>query len=719
MIYNLGLFSSIWSAIHNAIEQCVRTLFGWLTTLVYNFIVDEYRVFIYISRAEILKDETIELLYRRVGLILGMFMLFKLTFSFIQFLIEPNKFDDNNKGFAAIIKRTVISIVLLGITPSLFRMAFDLQKILIDENVVYKLIVGPSTKGDTESFGSLLASNIYFSFYREAFEGSLGTEITYTGEIATITDDDGNVTEVNIETKETWDFNKMKEMVETGDKNFNYPKKFLFVRARGNYAIDFDGLFCLATGILVAWLLITYCIQIATRVIQLAYLQLIAPVPILSYITDPDGAFKKWLKQCLTTYLDLFIRLAILYFIILVSREVMDNFSSSESTIIASTGIDPNDSALIWVKIFIIIGLLSFGKRAPELLKDLFPNLGGGVASLGFGMKSPKKTINDIPLASKAIGFAGNTLKKGARYVDRKVHHLPKPRGKFGQAIDKLLPGYAEARNDKIKAMEEQKKYNKYLKDGENLYNKYTKSDGKLDEKMFDSTGYQKTYLALESAKAENKQAEAELKTEEMKRQAAYNSGNQAAMKLADERCAIAKKNMDAAAGKLKTMQAEHDISKRRYKKDAEREEKYDYYKKTHSERKDYPEENHSETRKEKLYHKIAQAEKEKGEQTFSDAERQAEAQRRESQRSSSNNEYESQLASQSIFSDNEAMRQSDMEYNTGVSRPNASDNGAPTAENSIFNDANAMRDSDARYNQTQNNNNDTRVYQNGDDVGE
>lgn len=64
-------------------------------------------------------------------------------------------------------------------------------------------------------------------------------------------------------------------------------------------------------------------------------------------------------------------------------------------------------------------------------------------------------------------------------------------------------------------------------------------------------------------------------------------------------------------------------------------------------------------------------------------------------------------------------MRQSDMEYNTGVNRPNASDNGAPTAENSIFNDANAMRDSDARYNQTQNSNNDTRVYQNGDDVGE
>ena len=670
MIYSLGLFSSIWSAIHNAIEQAIRTLFGWLTTLVYDFIVDEYQVFIYISRAEILKDETIQLLYRRVGLILGMFMLFKLTFSLIQFLIEPNKFDDSNKGFAAIIKRTVISIVLLGITPSLFRMALDLQRILIDENVVYKLIVGPSTSGDPESFGKVLASNIYFSFYREAFEGSLGSQMTYVGDTATIIDDDGNETTINIETKEIWDFDKMKEMVESGNKGFNYPRKFLFVRANGNFAIDFDGLFCLATGILVAWLLITYCIQIATRVIQLAYLQLIAPVPILSYITDPDGAFKNWLKQSLTTYLDLFIRLAILYFIILVSREVMDNFSSSESTIIASIG-DENikDSALMWVKIFIIIGLLSFGKRAPELLKELFPNLGGGAASLGFGMKSPKKTLNDIPLASKAIGFAGNALKKGAGYVDRKVHHLPKQRGKFGQAIDKWLPGHAEAN----KSRNEMKDRHNLEQEGKAIYEA---SKGKLSANAFSSSEYRESWGKVKNAKDELEQIDKEVEYYR-------NEIAQGRIDPNNSRYQDAIKRQKAASSRLDAVKQDHENIRKIHAKDARREDAFKYYKDMHgSDNSSSPGRS-----REEILSNISEMRQANGREQrtgFTDAERQAEAQRRESQRSSNNNEHESELASQSIFSDNDA-----------------------------------MRESDARYNQTQNNNNDTRVYQNGDDVGE
>ena len=85
----------------------------------------------------------------------------------------------------------------------------------------------------------------------------------------------------------------------------------------------------------------------------------------------------------------------------------------------------------------------------------------------------------------------------------------------------------------------------------------------------------------------------------------------------------------------------------------------YYYYKKTHGEQKEYPKED----RKSEMYHKIAQMEEEKGKQTFSDAERQAEAQRRESQRSSYNNEHESELASQSIFNDDNAMRESDAQY--------------------------------------------------------
>ena len=124
--------------------------------------------------------------------------------------------------------------------------------------------------------------------------------------------------------------------------------------------------------------------------------------------------------------MDLFIRLAIIYFVITVSTQILEAFGDQVGGILwQSTGLDPtntNDAATMWwVVIFLIIGLLMFGKRVPELLKDLFPNLGGGAASLGFGLKSPKKMLEDIPLlggaTNKVLGYAGKGAKKTGGFL--------------------------------------------------------------------------------------------------------------------------------------------------------------------------------------------------------------------------------------------------------------------------------------------------------------
>ena len=71
-------------------------------------------------------------------------MLFKLVFSLVNSLISPDKLDDKKNGAVAIIKRSIISIVLLGITPTLFDEAFEIQRLLVGnstgDNVLYKLI---------------------------------------------------------------------------------------------------------------------------------------------------------------------------------------------------------------------------------------------------------------------------------------------------------------------------------------------------------------------------------------------------------------------------------------------------------------------------------------------------------------------------------------------------------------------------------------------------
>lgn len=391
MIYQLSIFSDIGFAI----EQALRTFSGQIAAVLYNFIVYLYNIFMILARAEILNDNYIQAIYNRVGMILGVFMIFKLSFSLIQSLVNPEKLTDKKSGFGSIITRCIISIVLLGITPSLFNMAFKIQNIIVGtendtNNIIYKFVVADAETENAATFGRTLATDLYFSFFTEKTEGIIsdGMDIVIDPEGKTV-----------LETK---DYNYLRQSVKDGSLDFNDMVYYLSLRSNGTYAIKWDVLFSIGVAAAVIYILITYCISVATRVIQLAYLQLIAPVPILSYISDPEGTFKNWIKQCMTTYLDLFMRLAIIYFIIAVSRQIL-TVMGDESKLLSSTGLSPDSGEYIWVKIFLVLGLLMFGKRVPELLKDLFPNFGGsGAASIGFGLKSPKKMLEDIPLLGKS-----------------------------------------------------------------------------------------------------------------------------------------------------------------------------------------------------------------------------------------------------------------------------------------------------------------------------
>lgn len=380
MIYNLSFFSDI----AFSIKQALRTFSCKIAAILYDWIIDLYNVFMYTARAEILSNEFIQKIYNKVGMILGIFMVFKLAFSLIQALVDPNKFTDGKNGFASIIKRSVIAIVLLGITPSLFRTAFQFQNLIAGtgnntDNLIYKLIVGDAPSHSADSFGRIIASKLYFGFYKEnePYKLDNGIEIVYP-------DSGGSVVAVD-------NYENLVNNVTDGIKQFSDTVDYLSITSSGQYVIDWNGLFAIAMALVMIWILVTYCIQVATRVVQLAYLQLVAPVPILSYISDPEGAFKNWTKQCLTTYLDLFIRLAFIYFVITVSTQILEAWDDLKSILYQSTDLPQDSSTMFWVVMFLIIGLLMFVKRVPELLKDLFPNLGGGAASLGFSPKLPKE----------------------------------------------------------------------------------------------------------------------------------------------------------------------------------------------------------------------------------------------------------------------------------------------------------------------------------------
>lgn len=435
MIYVLSFLSDV----AFSIKQALRTFSCTVAAVIYNFIVDLYNVFMYTARAEILESSFIQGIYNKVGMILGIFMVFKLSFSLIQSLVDPSKFTDEKKGFGGIIKRSVISIVLLGITPSIFNMAFDLQNLVVGsanntDNIIYKLIVGKAPFKDAESFGHVIASELYFGFYteNEPLKLNQGLEVTYP--------DSGGVQ------LEVHDYEYLKTQILEDHMSFSDTVDYISITNAGQYVIKWDGLFAIGFGLFMVYILITYCISVATRVIQLAYLQLIAPVPILSYISDPEGSFKNWTKQCMTTYLDLFIRLAIIYFIITVSTQILQAFSEVGNVFYESTGLEAGSGTAKWVSRFLIIGLLMFGKRVPELLKDLFPNFGGGAASIGFGLKNPKKMLGDIPgmgIAKGAATFGLGTVVGGAAGMASGIKNGYGVRGKIAGAFGGFNRGIA------------------------------------------------------------------------------------------------------------------------------------------------------------------------------------------------------------------------------------------------------------------------------------
>ena len=319
----------------------VRNMFLGLATFVYSLLAQMAQLFFDISTVQIMDNPTVSAIYQRIGLILGLFMLFKLTFSFIQMVVDPDQITDKEKGIGGIIKKVMVVVLLLGMTPTIFKWGFELQEAIIKDNTIGNVILGTKAS-NTGEMGKSFAINLFASFaddeIRAEFEnGMLSGELSY-GDIKDYIDDT-TITGIGI------------------------------------------GFFCLAVGVVALWMFLTYTIATAARIVQLMFLELIAPIPIISYISSKkENGFTNWVKQCITTYIDLFIRMAILYLSILMIQLIMAN---GKDTMINQTAGTGSSGHLLYL--MLILGVILFMKKAPQLIEELFPGL-KSKASLGFGI---------------------------------------------------------------------------------------------------------------------------------------------------------------------------------------------------------------------------------------------------------------------------------------------------------------------------------------------
>lgn len=192
-------------------------------------------------------------------------------------------------------------------------------------------------------------------------------------------------------------------------KSFNDESEFYSRVKADDGTFEFNGLMALAAGVLALYMFVCYTIAIGTRVAKLGFLQIISPIAVMMRIIpkQKEAMFDKWLKHLINTYLDVFIRLIIIYFSLFAVSLVPDVIKTLFKNIEGSWYVAALSTVVV------ILGILMFAQKAPELFKEFFGSAGN------FALKSPSKQLSENKLAMGALGAIGGATSTAVKNIGK------------------------------------------------------------------------------------------------------------------------------------------------------------------------------------------------------------------------------------------------------------------------------------------------------------
>lgn len=349
------------------ISDLLRNVFIFIDSVVYNLIGKVYELFISIANTTIISEGTINTFANRVYALLAVFMLFRLSFSVLTYIINPDNINDKSGGGGKLIGNILITIILLISVPWLFGQVWDIQRDLLNDNIIGKIILGNTNVQASEQLnaGDNMAWTTFSAFFHPVVGACADNPSIYDGvnlggpcyEALKSVNADGTTDVATSYVR----IDKSQLVSAISDSGL------LNIKNDDEYVFEYLPFISTIAGGFIVYILLLFCIQIAVRSVKLGVLQLIAPIPVISYL-DPkqgkDGMFKKWLKVCGKTFADLFIRLAAIYFAIFIITEITSGGGMTDIT----TG---TKQTSLLVKVLIILGALTFAKELPKFIEEI------------------------------------------------------------------------------------------------------------------------------------------------------------------------------------------------------------------------------------------------------------------------------------------------------------------------------------------------------------
>lgn len=327
-------------------------LFILIDSIVYSIAAYAIQAFFAIAELDFVANgfEQISYILGRIMILCGVFALFKLSFTLINYIIDPGKANKSAETGTKLVKNILIAIVLLVSLNLIFTSLYKFQNSIIKNNVIPKIIYGADNydsngqEMDIKENAKKFANTIFVSLM---LGGNSNENLSIPAKNAVDRVLDG--ASINLLSPYAT------------DSGFNYLPFISFI-----------------VGVLVCYYFLVFAIELGIRMVKLLVLQILAPIPIIMSI-DPTqkDKLKKFGKLYSGIYLSVFIRIFTVY-LAFAAISLIGNILGN---------ISETSSGTSWlVHILLIIAIFKATKELPKLIEDaLGMKLGLGDAGKGFG----------------------------------------------------------------------------------------------------------------------------------------------------------------------------------------------------------------------------------------------------------------------------------------------------------------------------------------------
>lgn len=370
------------------LNNALHALLLLLDEVVYWAASQCYQLFIKLANTRLFEESFFANFSNRIYAILGIFMLFYLAYALLTAIVDPEKFVKGDKGVSKIATNLVVSLVILGFLPTIFSYAYRMQNYILSSNLIGSLILGTSPVDVEESqevmvkYGDVLSFTVLNTFLNPD-----NVNFTYSNNYSWY-----NFKDDVLSRSDYTSLPGMNKAVATG------------VPVNGEQTIIFYmPIISTAVGVFLIYVMISFTIDLGIRVIKFAFCQLLAPIPvIMRVVPGKKGTFDKWLKQTLSVYFEVFVRVGIMYMAVYFINAIATNADLAQF-FGEGSGVQGKLAFVV-----VIMGILAFAKQAPKMLSDM---LGINTGGLKLGIQDKLKAAGPVgSLVNRVTGGVTGAL---------------------------------------------------------------------------------------------------------------------------------------------------------------------------------------------------------------------------------------------------------------------------------------------------------------------